>query len=266
MQLPGFMQRMARCAAAATFLLMGACRGPLEAFVGPGIHVLYVGNSLTSVNDLPGTVAGIMEMGGKKISYKSITKPDFALVDHLNGGSRAVAEIQRGGWDLVILQQGPSSTAEGRAMLLESTIAFDQIIRSVGAKTALYMVWPSKDRFSFFEDVRRSYKGAADTVGGLFLPAGEAWLTAWADSAELPLYGPDGFHPSELGTFLAALAIYEHIGGGNAEDLPAQIRVAGRTVDVPEKTTRLLQRAAHRTNAKYAALGTDRTRGAMARR
>lgn len=237
------------------FVLLGAwgCKSPVEAFEGPGIHVLYVGNSLTFVNDLPETVAGIMAMAGQEISYKAITRPDFALIDHLNGGSDAVSEIKRGGWDVVILQQGPSSLPESRDLLIQWTGAFDQIIRSVGARTALYMVWPSKDRFSFFEDVRLSYKLAADTVGGIFLPAGEAWLKAWADSAELPLYGPDDFHPSPLGTFLAALVIYERISGGNAEDLPPQVKVAGNVLDVPEETARLLQRVAHTTNQRYAA-------------
>jgi len=231
--------------------LTWGCKSPLEAFEGPGVHVLYVGNSLTSVNDLPGTVAGIMTMAGQEISYKAITRPDFSLIDHLNGGSDAVTEIKRGGWDVVILQQGPSSLPESRDLLVQWTKAFDQIIRSAGARTALYMVWPSKDRFDFFEDVRLSYKLAADTVGGLFLPAGEAWLTAWSDSAGLELYGPDDFHPSALGTFLASLVIYEGITRHDARELPPQVVVGGTVLDVPEDVARLLQRAAHDTNARY---------------
>ena len=121
----------------------------------------------------------------------------------------------------------------------------------MGARTALYMVWPDRSRYSFFEDVRLSYKLAADTVGGLFFPAGEAWLTAWEGDPQLALYGPDDFHPSSLGTFLAALVIYERISGRDARELPPQVVVAGRTIAVPEETARLLQNAAHATNAKY---------------
>src|SRR4030095_8145198 len=42
--------------------------------------------------------------------------------------------------------------------------------------------------------------------GGLF-PGGEAWRAAWRREASLVLYGPDGFHPTVTGTYLAALVI-----------------------------------------------------------
>ena len=229
----------------------GGCKSPVGPFDGPGLHVLYIGNSLTYVNDLPGTIAAIASLDGKQISYETIANPDFALVDHLNGGSNAVSEIQRGGWNFVIMQQGPSSLPESRVDLISSTKRFDTYIRAAGAQTALYMVWPSRDRYSFFEDVRLSYKLAADTVKGLFLPAGEAWLTAWQDNPQLPLYSSDDLHPSPLGTFLAALVIYERITGRDVRDLPQAIVAYGARFNASEPTVRLLLRAAHTTNARY---------------
>jgi hypothetical protein len=231
--------------------LSHGCKSPLGPFEGSGHRVLYIGNSLTYVNDLPATVAQIAAMGGETISYESIAKADFALIDHLEGGSNAVPEIQRGGWEFVVLQQGSSSLQESRDYLIEWTKTFDKEIRAVGARTALFMVWPPRDRFAFFEDVRLSYKQAADSVKGLFFPTGEAWLTAWQSDAQLPLYGPDDFHPLELGTFLTALVIYERISGRDAQTLPATAIVTARTLTVSEATVRLLQKAAHDTNARY---------------
>jgi hypothetical protein len=89
----------------------------------------------------------------------------------------------------------------------------------------------------------------------LFLPGGEGWLEAWKTDPTLALYGPDDFHPSPLGTYLVALVIYERISGGDARDLPPFAVVAGDTLDVPAATVRLLQSAAHSTNARYAATG-----------
>jgi hypothetical protein len=68
---------------------------------------------------------------------------------------------------------------------------------------------------------------------------------------QLQLYGPDGYHPAELGTYLAALVVYERITGHDARVLPAQAVMAGRTLDVPESTVRLLQRAAHEAVAQF---------------
>lgn len=229
----------------------GGCESPAGPFEGPGIHILYVGNSLTYVNDLPGTIAALAALDGKEISYESIANPDFALVDHLDGGSNAVSEIQRGGWNFVVMQQGPSSLPDSRALLIEGTQRFDKYVRAAGARSALYMVWPSKDRFAFFEDVRLSYKLAADTVKGLFLPAGEAWTTAWQENPGLSLYASDNVHPSPLGTFLAALVIYERITGRDLRDLPSTIVAFGGRFNASEATVQLLLRAAHNTNARY---------------
>ena len=225
------------------------CDNSLDPFEGPGVHVLFIGNSLTYSNDLPGTVAGIMRLAGEEMSYHTVVRPDFAVFDHYSGGSDAVEQVRRGGWHFVILQQGPSSLPESRASLIQWTVNFDRLIRPTGAMPALFMVWPSKDRFRFFEDVRRSYELAADTVGGLFLPAGEAWLTVWQDSAELDLYGPDDFHPSEMGSFLAALVMFEKLSGKNALDLPSE--AIAEALNTTATTAALIQRAAHATNLKY---------------
>ena len=53
-----------------------------------------------------------------------------------------------------------------------------------------------------------SYRNAAKAAGADLFPAGDAWRRAWACDRSLALYGPDGFHPSRLGTYLAALVVY----------------------------------------------------------
>jgi hypothetical protein len=70
------------------------------------------------------------------------------------------------------------------------------------------MVWPSSTRMGDFDAVSASYAMAAKDVDGLLLPAGDWWRSAWRQDAALALYGPDGFHPSPLGSYIAALAIY----------------------------------------------------------
>jgi hypothetical protein len=221
------------------------------------VQVLFIGNSLTYTNDLPGTLEGIAALANIEINCESVTRPGFALIDHLDGGSDAVNVIRQGEWNYVIMQQGPSSLAESRVILIDGTKRFDEEIRAIGAVTSLYMVWPDKSRFAYFEAVRVNYKAAADTVGGLFLPAGEAWLNAWKLDSSLALYGGDNFHPSPLGTFLAALVIYERVTGADARDLPPVAVVAGDTLIVSEATVHLLQTVAHKTNARYVTTGTE---------
>ncbi len=226
----------------------GAGAGPLAPLAPGGHHVLFIGNSLTYVNDLPGTLSALAASAGDTIRVSTVAKPDFALIDHLNGGSDALEAIRVGGWEYVVLQQGSSSLPANRDSLVLWTKMFDPYIRAVGATPALYMVWPTADRREFFDAVRASYLEAAQAVHGAFWPAGAAWVAAWSRDSTLPLYAGDGLHPSPMGTYLAALVMYERITGHDARRLPGQAVVQGRTLAASEATVRLLQEAAHETN------------------
>jgi hypothetical protein len=89
------------------------------------------------------------------------------------------------------------------------------------------MVWPSSDRRADFDAVSLSYAGAATLVGGALLPAGDAWRAAWRRDPRLALYGPDGFHPSPLGSSLAAMVALNELAGrmppaSGLPDVPAE--------------------------------------------
>jgi len=200
-------------------------------------RLLFIGNSLTYANELPELVQTLAKAGGVDVICKSIALPDYSLEDHWNKGE-ALRVIRAGGWSLVILQQGPSALPESQVLLREYTKRFDGEIKRAGARTALYMVWPSKARFQDFDGVSRSYTNAAADVGGLLLPAGDAWRAAWALDPALALYSADDFHPSREGTYLAALVIVRRAFGIAPDRLPAP----GIKPDV----ARLLRQAATR--------------------
>jgi hypothetical protein len=175
------------------------------------IRLLFIGNSLTSANDLPGMVASLARIaGGPRIECEAVAFPNYSLEDHWNRGDAQKA-IARGGWTTVILQQGPSALPESQVLLREYTQKFDTVIRRAGAKTALYMVWPFSSRRGDFDGVRASYQAAARDVGGQFLPVGEAWRAVWRRDPRIALYGPDGFHPTPDATYLAAAVIYQRL-------------------------------------------------------
>jgi hypothetical protein len=234
-----------------SIVLLSACAGgnhPVEPGPAGSYRVLFIGNSLTSSNDLPGTVAGLAASVGDTIAVESVTRANFAVIDHVNGLSDAVAVVRRGGWDYVVLQQGPTSEQIGRDTLILATKLLDPDVRAAGGRTAELMAWPEEARRSVFDGVLQSCVDAARAVSqGVCFPAGEAWRAAWAVDPTLPLYGPDGFHPAPLGTYLAALVVYEGITGHDARELPDEPVVAGQQLEVPGGTVLLLQRIAHET-------------------
>ena len=132
--------RIVAALAALAFALSCLGARPLEPLPAGGIHVLFVGNSLTYVNDLPDLVAALGASVGDTIRVSAAVGPDLALIDHLNGASSALDQIRLGGWQFVVLQEGPSSLPANRDSLTLWTRLFDPYIRGVGAKPALLMV------------------------------------------------------------------------------------------------------------------------------
>jgi hypothetical protein len=208
-----------------------------------GDRVLFIGNSLTEGNDLPLIVEALSRAGGRPFAVEAVTYGGFSLEDHWRRGTQN--RIASGGYRFVVLQQGPSALAESRANLREWMRRFDQVIRQAGGRTALYMVWPESYRPQAFPDVSDSYRLAAEDVGGILLPAGDAWVAAWRQDGGLNLYGTDGFHPALLGSYLAALAIYGGLSGASPVGLPSQLSLrGGRTIQVPAAEASVAQAAA----------------------
>jgi len=124
---------------------------------------------------------------------------------------------------------------------------FEEPIRAAGARPALYMVWPAESRSQDFPGVFAAYSNAAEAVDGIFLPAGQAWRAAWERDASPPLYGGDGFHPSLLGSWLAALVIYSALYDAPAAEVPATLVIGGSNVSIPEASAAILREAATAT-------------------
>lgn len=222
-----------------------------------GRNVLFIGNSLTRVNDLPRVVANIAAAAGDTIHVGAVTGDNLALIDHVNGATGALAVVDQGGWEYVVMQQGPTSTGGVcQDTLVLAAGIFASRIRAQGGIPALYMVWPAGDRVAFFDNVRTAYEQAAASVQGVFMPAGEAWRAAWAADATLPLYGSDNFHPSPMGTYLAALTIYQRVTGRDPRALPDQAWGAAGPIAMAPGTVQLLQQAAFDANAAFQAYPT----------
>ncbi len=225
--------------------------GPIVDSVPPpaassvNLTVLFIGNSLTYVNDLPATLAGIAAGNGDRIRTEMVAGPRATLTGHLGAGSAAEAAIQRGGWDYVVLQSDASSDSASRAVLVDAVRQFDVLVRAAGARTALYMTWPSADRRGDFCATDSASAAAAAAVNAVLLPAGVAWERTLRQHPELLLYAPDGEHPTPTGTYLAAITILETLTGHDARALSARAVVDGVALSEPLSAVRQLQEAAH---------------------
>ena len=237
-------------AAAAVALLGGllACNltstAPGPRLIGEGRRVLFIGNSYLYSADVPGIVQALAKAaGGDQLAVETVAGPDMALIDHWNEGT-AQREIAKGGWEWVVLQQGPSSVDVNRDTLRMTTKLFADEMSKVAAKPALFSAWPSEPRRQDFPRAIESYTLAAADVDGVLLPVAAAWLAAWSRDASVKLYA-DGLHPSTAGAYLSALVIYARLLGKTPVGLPATLQLSnGATLSLDPNLAALLQAAA----------------------
>jgi hypothetical protein len=179
---------------------------------GADLRILFIGNSLTYSNDLPSMVRRIGELDGRKIETAMVASPNYSLEDHLLSERSRRALLRGGKWDIVVLQQGPSSLDESRRMLLRDSERVRHLLPD-GTKVAILMVWPDERRIRVFDRVIESHRLAAEAVKGVLIPAGSAWHRIVKDGGGAALYSKDGFHPTIAGTYLVALATYRALVG-----------------------------------------------------
>ena len=223
------MRALVFAAAAAAALTLGSAGNSAPP---SSLRVLFVGNSLTATNDLPAVAARIASRSGRRLEYRTVAPGGYSLEDHWTSGeARSAVASER--WDVVVMQQGPSALPESQATLREWATRWSEEIRAHGATPALLTVWPESYRRGALSEVIRSYRRAAGAARAELLPAGAAWRTAW-NCEPVPLYGPDGFHPSVLGTYAAALVVYGRL-------FRAPLRGVASPVGVRAHPARLLQ-------------------------
>lgn len=232
-------------ALAATSLTCGSGSGVTGPPPGEGPAVLFIGNSLTYFNDLPQIVAAI-SLGAADdppMRVAIVAFPNYGLEDHWNRGD-ALDAIDAGEWDVVVLQQGPSTLPASRAHLVEWAGRFAERIRAVGARPALLSVWPVDGTEAGFDATLESYAAAAEAVDGLLIPAGEAWRGSRARDSRLSLTILDGFHPSLLGSVIAAYSTWHAISGRSPVGLPHVIESPDvERITLPPELADLVQQA-----------------------
>lgn len=170
--------------------------------------VLFIGNSLTYYYYLPKLVEKVGRDKGVEIKSEMVAKANYGLEDHWNDGD--IQElIKTKKYDFVVVQQGPSSQADGRASLLEYGARIKNICTPQNTKLAFFMVWPAYAYYHTFDGVIKNYTDAAIATNSLLCPVGREWNDYFLSTGDYSYYGPDLFHPSLKGSENAALIIFK---------------------------------------------------------
>lgn len=193
-------------------------------------NVLFLGNSYTSVNNLPLLVSDLAESLGDTVVYSAYTPGAYTFEGHSTNAT-SLAKIGEGIWDYVVLQeqsQRPSfpPSQVSQEVYPYADILVDSILSANPCTEPLfYMTWGRKNgdtqNCQFYAPIctydgmqarlRESYLEMSVDNSCSVSPVGAAWKYMRDNYPNIELYSADESHPSINGSYLAACVHYASI-------------------------------------------------------
>eukprot|EP00568_Trieres_chinensis_P012338 CAMPEP_0183313108 /NCGR_PEP_ID=MMETSP0160_2-20130417/44133_1 /TAXON_ID=2839 ORGANISM="Odontella Sinensis, Strain Grunow 1884" /NCGR_SAMPLE_ID=MMETSP0160_2 /ASSEMBLY_ACC=CAM_ASM_000250 /LENGTH=137 /DNA_ID=CAMNT_0025478113 /DNA_START=40 /DNA_END=450 /DNA_ORIENTATION=- len=108
-------------------------------------RILFIGNSFTTRNDLPGLLASLVSSssaaeveGERELQFEVISAGGASLRRHPNKGD-AQTKIRNGSFDCVVLQEQSTLPIKNGKRATENMTEFDAVVRESDARTVPYM-------------------------------------------------------------------------------------------------------------------------------
>jgi hypothetical protein len=201
---------------------------------GKDIDILFIGTSHTHYNAMPDIVRAIGESIGDQVYTEMSAPGGYDFERHIVLMSTIDALDSRD-WDYIVLQESGWRTALPKDMLQTSVFPFAKELKKIisekrpSAKLIMYLTNGYVNGVGTFnadwctdEPAVCSYEGMQARVRDTYLelskimnadvaPAGMVWETLIGKKNDIPLFDPDGIHPSVTGSYTHALTIYSLI-------------------------------------------------------
>jgi hypothetical protein len=183
-------------------------------------RLLFIGNSFTQRNNVPGLLAEMAAERGIKLAHELISRGGASLRNHWNAG--AAERITSGRFDFVVLQEQSTLPIKNPNRMAENVRLFDPMIKQAGAQTVLYMTWARKHSPETQEGITRAYTSIGQELGAITVPVGLAWQRFRARHDQPELYDRDESHPTLAGSYLAACVFLAVLFGQNPIGIEAE--------------------------------------------
>lgn len=215
-----------------TFILfaVGCTSKPAEPY-----RVLFIGDSTTSRNDIPGKFKRLAELGGHEVIVDSSTKDFTSLATHtllIQTKEKLENEV----WDIVILQENEAILLEPGSLQQYSVPTIQKYMDIINGMDGVILLYSSigfRDGLVDFEGFEHldSYESTQDAIDLAYFeigneldlplaPVGEVWRKVYDTQPSFDLWHADGLHVSPEGAYLAATVFYTAIYNQSPIDLP----------------------------------------------
>lgn len=186
-------------------------------------RVLFIGNSYTSVNDLPEMTRLLALSFGDSLLVSSSSPGGVTFQGHTTNATTQNL-IDQGNWDFVVLQEQSQLPSFPPAQVATDCLPYAQAlvdtVRALSpcAEPVFYMTWgrengdadncaswpPVCTYAGMQQQLRVTYLQMAQDNSAECAPAGMAWKRVREDFPGIDLFASDGSHPSVAGTYLVA--------------------------------------------------------------
>ena len=203
------------------------------AFAQSHLNVLFIGNSYTSVNNLPSLIQQMGYCTGDTITYQSNLPGGCTFGQHCNNNSMTL--ICQGGWDVVVLQEQSQNPSFPIGQVQNEVFPFaKRLVDSVYANNpcanpVFYMTWGRKNGDPDPRNVAAfpplgSYNGMDSLLALRYMmmkedndasvsPVGKVWHYIRDSFPSIELYQSDESHPTLAGSYAAACSFYAVLFG-----------------------------------------------------
>lgn len=186
------------------------------------MNILFLGNSHTALNDVPGMVKRILEADpqGARVSVEMRTGGSL----HSFGMDKAaIKRIADGKFTHVVLQGASLSSSHKYIYSQEGAIRLAKEARKAGAEALLFAEW-SRKGWKETGYILGIYKEIAKESQAKIIPVCAVFDRLLAKNPKLDLWQADGNHASKAGSYAASLAIAQAINSrSNLKWRPAEI-------------------------------------------
>lgn len=183
------------------------------------IRILFIGNSYTFTNDLPGMFARLACAGGHRVEIDVAAEGGWTLATHA-ASPETLDKLKQSKWDFAILQEQseiPASESARQQSMYPAVRELVRQIKSLNAAPILFLTWGHRSGwpeggYQTFEAMQAQltvgYMEIANELQIPVAPIGEVWRRSRSQSPSLDLWQDDGSHPKTQGTYLAACVFY----------------------------------------------------------
>ena len=185
--------------------------------------VLFIGNSYTYFNNLPGMLTDLSTSLCDYVQPTSQVAGGATFQVHATNPATYTA-INSADWDFVVLQAQSQEPSFPDSQVNSETLPFAEQMadsirnNSICSNILMFMTWgrengdPQWVPISTFDGMnsrlRNAYIRMADSIDASISPVGVAWKYVRDNYPSIQLYSPDGSHPSLEGSYLAACTFY----------------------------------------------------------